>query len=229
LNKPSDERIAVKTERGPGVDTLCFSSQILSTDALGQLSSALESLAAQNPQNPVVLWSAHPEVFLAGAHLAEIADLDAESCVPYAHLGRRAIHLLGQYPAPTIAAVNGSCSGGGFDLVLACDVIVAGPRASFVHPGIRRGLITGWSGTTQLPHRLGSATSRTALLQARDIEAASAVDRLGVRQTLGDPIEEAIETARRLASLEPSRWRLWRGLRKPGFIDRFYASVVHKL
>ena len=168
------------------------------------------------------------EVFLAGAHLAEIAELDAASCVPYARRGRRAIRILEHYPSPTVAAVNGSCSGGGFDLVLACDLVVAGPTATFVHPGIRRGLVTGWSGTTRLPSRLGGSKSRAALLQTAVVSARHEEDRSLVHRTSEHPFDEAIETARRLASVEATRWRLWRGLKRPGFIDRFNAFVVHK-
>jgi enoyl-CoA hydratase len=221
--------MVLELNRRRGVDTLCFSSPILSTQALRDFSAALDSLSARNVLRPLVLWSVHPTVFLAGADLAEIADLDAESCVPYSHSGRRAIQLLERHPAPTIAAVNGSCSGGGFDLVLACDLVVVGPGASFTHPGIRRGLVTGWSGTTQLPDRLGSAASRSALLQAADVRVASLPDGLVVRLATGDPFEDAIETARHLASPNAIRWRLWRGLKGSGFIDRFDAFVVHKL
>lgn len=216
-------------DRAGDVDTLRFSSPILSSEALDELSSTLESLASQEMRRPLVLWCAHASVFLAGAHLAEIARLDTASCVPYAQRGRRAIQLLGRHPAPTVAAVNGSCSGGGFDLVMACDLVVAGPKARFAHPGIRRGLVTGWSGTTELPDRLGSAASRSALLQAADLGAAALPKGFIVRQAAADPFEMAIETARHLASLNLEGWRLWRDLKGPGFIDRFDAFVVHKL
>jgi enoyl-CoA hydratase len=201
----------------------------LSSEALDEFSSTVESLSASEVPRPLVLWSAHPSVFLAGAHLAEIANLDAVSCVPYSHRGRRAVKLIARHPAPTVAAVNGSCSGGGFDLVSACDLVIAGPKASFAHPGIRRGLITGWSGTTQLPDRLGSSGSRSALLHAADLGRASLSDGSVVRSGSDDPVEDAIETARRLASLKSTGWRLWRDLKGPGFIDRFNAFVVHKL
>ena len=96
-----------------------------------------EALVEEDPVSPVVLRSAHPSVFLAGAHLAEIAALDAASCKPYADRGRRVVEHIENHPAPAVAAVNGSCSGGGFDLVLACDTIVAGAGASFQHSAAR--------------------------------------------------------------------------------------------
>jgi len=208
---------------------MSFPSPILSLAVLDNLSSALGALAGENELDPLVLHSAHPSVFLAGAHLAEIANLDASSSGPYARRGRRAIRNLEKHPAPTVAAINGSCSGGGFDLVLACDALIAGPNARFSHPGIRRGLVTGWSGTTRLPSALGSATARAALLEARELEPVSLSIHGAVYQTAKDPVATATEKARQMASLDPSRCRLWRALRGPGFIDRFNAFVVHKL
>jgi hypothetical protein len=123
----------VKSRRGTRV--LAFLSPILSEGVLDELYSTLESLAAESGGGPLVLCSAHPSVFLAGAHLAEIAVLDAESSAPYARRGRRVIERLEDYPAPTVAAINGSCSGGGFDLALACDALITGPN---LHLEVRR-------------------------------------------------------------------------------------------
>lgn len=213
----------------PGVTVLEFASPILSLKALAGLSAALESLAAETKPDPLLLCSAHPSVFLAGAHLAEIATLDASSCGPYARNGRSAIGDLEQFPAPTIVAINGSCSGGGFDLILACDALIAGPGARFSHPGVRRGLVTGWSGTTSLPSALGSATARTALLETRELDPVAFSYHGAIVRTDENPIVAATEKAREMASLDPRRYRLWRGLRGSDFIDRFYAFVVHKL
>ena len=219
----------IGTERQSGVIVLCFSSPILSLAVVDQLASIFVALAEREPRPPVVLRSAHPKVFLAGADLSEIASLDAVSCKPYADRGRRAVQLVESYPAPTVAAVHGSCWGGGFDLVLACDSIVASPVASFGHPGIRRGLITGWTGSTRIPSLLGNTTARTTLLEARSLDVLSLTERSAVGRIADDPVEIAIETARHMASLDPARWELWRALKRPCFIDRFHASVVHKL
>jgi enoyl-CoA hydratase len=229
LNLTVDGERGIGIERRAGVTVLCFSSPVLSLAALDELTSIFAALAEEEARSPVVLRSAHPTVFLAGAHLAEIAALDATSCTAYANRGRLVVERLERHPAPIVAAVNGSCSGGGFDLVLACDWIVAGAGASFGHPGIRRGLVTGWSGSTRLPSRLGSTTARAAMLEARDLGAAALSACTAVRQITDDPLEAAIETALRIASLESVRWELWRALKGPGFIDRFQASVVHKL
>ncbi|MCJ7755094.1 MAG: enoyl-CoA hydratase/isomerase family protein [Thermoanaerobaculales bacterium] len=229
MDQSADGAGGVGIRRLPGVTVLEFASPVLSMEVLDGLSSTLESLAMENRPDPLVLYSAHPSVFLAGAHLAEIANLNASSSGPYARRGRSAIRDLEKHPAPTVAAVNGSCSGGGFDLVLACDALIAGPGARFSHPGVRRGLVTGWSGTTRLPSALGSATARAALLETRELDPGTLSCHGAILTAAEDPLAAATEKARQLASLDPMRCRLWRGLRGPGFIDRFHASVVHKL
>jgi enoyl-CoA hydratase len=229
MDRPPERHRAVTIERQAGVNVICFASPVLSLSVLAELTSVLEAVAAEGAPHPVVLHSVHPRVFLAGADLAEIAALDATSCGPFAGRGRLAVEQLADYPSPTVAAVNGSCSGGGFDLVLACDAIVAGPGASFSHPGIRRGLVTGWSGTTRLQSALGNAGARAALLETRHLDPATLALRTPTERVAENPLESAIARARRLASLDPLRWHLWRTLKGSGLIDRFNASVVHKL
>jgi len=229
MDQSADGTSAVGIQRLPGATVLELESPILTLELLDTISSTLESLAKESRPDPLVLCSAHPSVFLAGAHLAEIANLDASSSGPYARRGRRAIRALEKHPSPTVAAINGSCSGGGFDLILACDALIAGPTARFGHPGVRRGLVTGWSGTTRLPSALGSATARAALLETRELDPVTLSFHGAILRTADDPLAAATKKAQQLASLDPMRCSLWRGLRGPGFIDRFHAFVVHKL
>ncbi|MCU0234807.1 MAG: enoyl-CoA hydratase/isomerase family protein [Thermoanaerobaculales bacterium] len=201
---------------------------ILDRAALNALAAALTDLAAAPQPLPLVLRSAHPRVFLAGADLAEIAELDAGSCRAYSELGRRVVRLLGQHPAAAVAAVHGPCSGGGFDIVMACDAVVVSPDASFQHPGVRRGLVTGWSGTAALPAAIGRTAARAALLEARAVDAPTAVAVGLARRLSDDPVPEATALASRLGRLDGARLQLWRQLRGPRFVDSFRASVVHK-
>jgi enoyl-CoA hydratase len=192
------------------------------------LIDSLARLAEESPSPPVVLASSHPTIFMAGADLAEIAALDEHSCVPYSDLGRSLAAALASHTGPVVASVHGSCSGGGFDLVMACDAVVASPNATFSHPGVRRGLVTGWGGTTGLEAAMGPSTTRRALLEGATIDAPTLAG-LGVAiEVTDDPRTRARETARRIGRLHPSRLSLWRLLRGPTFVDRFRAFVVEK-
>jgi enoyl-CoA hydratase/carnithine racemase len=227
VSPPTD--LPFEAVREAGVTRLQFVRTILETRILDRLLEFLAQSARCDPVPPVVMCSRHPTVFLAGAHLGEIARLDATTCVRYARRGRRVVRALGEYPAPTVAAIDGSCSGGGFDLALGCDAIVAGSQASFQHPGVRRGLVTGWSGTTVLPEWLGSSLVRRALIAAQPLTPGE-LAAVGLVTTVhGDPVARGLEMARDLAALDSRRLVLWRSLREPGFVDRFRATVVHKL
>jgi enoyl-CoA hydratase/carnithine racemase len=218
----------LEIERDLNLAQIVIHQPILEVSLLDRLVSGLEDLASERPV-PLVIRSAHPTVFLAGAHLREIAELDAHSCTEYARRGRRVIDRLNRHPAPTVAAVHGSCSGGGFDLVLACDAIVANPNAVFQHPGIRRGLVTGWSGTAVLPQALGPSQVRRALLEGQAIGSIAMRD-LGLVHSIADETAlSATEVAVFLGSIDRDRLLIWRALRGPGFVDRFRATMVHKL
>ena len=189
---------------------LTFSSPVLAVRVLDDLAARLDALAHRAGPKPVVLVSSHPTIFLAGAHLGEIAELDETSCIAYASRGRSVIDRLHRHPAPTVAAVHGSCAGGGFDLVLGCDLIVAGPSASFGHPGVCRGLVTGWGGTVELPSAIGRAPARHALLQGSRLTVDELAAR-GVVSPVKDPVAEAaMEMAAALADLHPGRIHAWR-------------------
>jgi enoyl-CoA hydratase/carnithine racemase len=219
----------VRIERTDATEQVVFTSPILAIRILDSFASALRSLAAAGDPRPLVLRSDHPTVFLAGADLREIAALDSASCVEYAERGRTVVDLLEHHPAPTVAAIDGSCSGGGFDIALACDAVVASPRATFDHPGARRGLVTGWSGTVSAPAVFGDVTARAVLVEGRRLDSETALSLGLVGRMSADPLRDAIEMALELARLHPSRRRLWRLLRGGRFVDRFRASVIHKL
>jgi len=213
--------------RDDDVATVLLETPILARRVLSELINTLDALSREPVPPPLVLASAHPTIFLAGAHLGEISELDSQTCVDYARRGRSVASRLESYPAPVVAAVHGSCSGGGFDLVMACDSIIASPQATFSHPGVHRGLVTGWGGTTGLALVLGASTTRRTLLEGTALDATTLAG-LGVVTVADDAPAEACAAAGRLARLHPSRLPLWRLLRGPTFVDRFRAFVVEK-
>jgi len=218
-----------RLERAEGVDHVVFTVPILSGQVLSSIISSLRSAAARSDPRPLLFRSDHSTVFLAGADLREIAVLDPASCVDYADLGRSVVKAIESHPTTTVVACSGSCSGGGFDIALACDAIVAGPRASFDHPGVRRGLVTGWTGTVSAPDAIGPTAARAVLLEGRQLDAETALSLGLVNRICADPVRGAVEMALELARLDSSRLRYWRLLRGSRFVDRFRAFVVHKL
>src|SRR5258708_20402096 len=95
-------------------------------------------------------------------------------------------------PLTTIAAVHGVCFGGGFELALACDLIVADKMARFCFPELRLGLIPGFGGIPRLKRDIGNAVVRDLLLTGRSINATKAL-----AAGLASPLAAQSETPRR--------------------------------
>lgn len=217
-----DRVMAWIVEEGP-VQRLVLGQPIMTTSLLAELRGLLADL----PPCPLVIFSNHPRIFLAGAHLGQIAALDEATSRDYALTGREVMALIASHPAPVVAAVDGVCAGGGFDLVLSCDAIVAGPAAAFAHPGVGRGLVTGWGGTLALRQRARPALAAGILLQAEPVTPAAVASMGLARSVAGEPTTAATAEASRLASLHSSRLGLWRTFRTRCFVDSFRAFVVH--
>src|SRR5690606_4263699 len=121
---------------------------------LAELADALES-AADDPAVRVVLLLGDNKAFAAGADVKEMAELDAVGV--WQHARPRHWARIARFPKPVVAAVNGYCLGGGCELAMHADIIVAGETAQFGQPEIRLGIIPGAGGTQRLIRSVGKA------------------------------------------------------------------------
>lgn len=141
------------------------------------LSDALDDLAADDGVRVVILTGAGDRAFSAGRDLKELAGgPDAEDEAVIAARWRGVVRLTDrlEYPKPLIAKVRGIAFGGGFELALACDVIVASADARFALPEARRGLIPSAGGVHRLPRQMPARTAMGLMLSGRSIDAARA-------------------------------------------------------
>jgi enoyl-CoA hydratase len=125
----------------------------------------------------VVILTGTSGIFSAGADLEEIAQLTSPR--EYSLRGQALMSLIRRPARTSIAAIDGFCIGGGFDLALSCDIRIATSRAIFQYPGARLGIITGWGGTVRLPRLIGSDPAKRILATAERIDATNAL-RLGI-------------------------------------------------
>lgn len=142
------------------------------------LSEALDTLAADDTVRVLVLTGAGERAFSAGRDLRELASADAAGQAAadarWARVTRFTDRL--DYPKPIIARVRGFALGGGFELALACDIIVAADDASFALPEPRRGLIPFAGGVHRLPRQLPLKVAMGHLLTGRSMDARRAYE-----------------------------------------------------
>jgi enoyl-CoA hydratase/carnithine racemase len=174
---------------------------------LRALERFVEALEAVTPEtHAVIIYSTLPCGFSAGADLRELYYRSQELSVAERvegvreFLGRihRVLNIIDGLPLPTIAAVHGVTFGGGFELALACDLIIADKMTRFCFPELRLGLIPGFGGIPRLKRDLGNGVVRDLLLTGRSINAAKAAAVGLVGQLAGEG--EVVRVARATAA-----------------------------
>jgi enoyl-CoA hydratase len=179
----------------------------IGSDTLAELERFTEALASlQESAHALVIASARQEGFCAGADLRELYERShslgpAERVAGVRHFLERihqVLNALDVAPLTTIAAVHGVTFGGGFELALACDLIVADKMARFCFPELRLGLIPGFGGIPRLKRDVGNAVVRDLLLTGRSINAAKAQSVGLVSQVVAEG--EALRVARATAA-----------------------------
>lgn len=147
----------------------------------------------------VLVLTGAGRAFAAGADIAEMRERTFGDLTDSDHLSQW--ERLAELRIPTIGAVNGYALGGGCEIAMMCDVLIAGEGASFGQPEIGLGIIPGIGGTQRLTRIVGKARAMDLVLTGRHIDAAEAY-RLGIVSRVvpdTDVLQEALATARRIA------------------------------
>jgi enoyl-CoA hydratase len=151
----------------------------------------------------VVVIAGSDRAFAAGADIKEMDNLSAADWAKDRHLSRW--DKVGRFPKPVIAAVSGFALGGGCELAMACDMIVASESAQFGQPEIAIGVIPGAGGTVRLTRALGRAAAMELCLTGRRLPAREALERGLV--TAVYPVEsylsQALKLADKIAAMPP--------------------------
>ncbi|MGW1956702.1 enoyl-CoA hydratase/isomerase family protein [Streptomyces sp. NPDC001920] len=177
----------------------------VSTEMARSIAGACAALGADRGVRVVVLTSTHDRAFCVGADLKERNSFSDADLVRQRPVTRAAYTGVLELPVPTIAAVHGFALGGGFELALSCDVIVADRTAVVGLPEVSVGVIPGGGGTQLLPRRVGAARAAELIFTARRVEAVEARE-LGLLDVLvdeGRDREEAVALAERMAGNSP--------------------------
>jgi enoyl-CoA hydratase len=168
------ELVLVSIQAGVGTVELNRPEKLnaLSEPLMAELVAEVERLDASDGVRCIVLAGSE-KAFAAGADVAELAALSA----PELYAGRRVERwdALRRVRTPLVAAVSGFCLGGGCELALACDLIVASETAVFAQPETGLGIIPGAGGTQRLTRAVGKALAMDMVLTGRRLSAAEAL------------------------------------------------------
>jgi enoyl-CoA hydratase/carnithine racemase len=179
----------------------------ISTALAAELGDKATALAADPSVRVVVLSAAGDRAFCVGADLKERNDFTDADLLAQRPVFRRAFGSIVDLPVPAIAAVSGFALGGGFELALSCDLIVADDGAQFGLPEVTVGLVPGGGGTQLLARRIGPAYAADLIYTGRRVTADEATA-LGVvnRRVPGQHTarDAALELAAQIAANSPT-------------------------
>jgi enoyl-CoA hydratase len=205
----ADPFVLVEREEPIAVVRLNRSKQLnaLSGALLDELLERLLELDEDAAVRCIVLGGSE-RVFAAGADIAELAETGPIEAYSQQRVDRW--EELRALRTPLVAAVSGFCLGGGCELAMACDLIVASESAQFGQPEILLGLLPGAGGTQRLPPAVGKAVAMDMVLTGRRLSAREAFDAGLVARVVAREawLEEAKRVAREIAAKSPVAVRL---------------------
>jgi enoyl-CoA hydratase len=206
----TDDKPRVKVDRPAGYDGVALVTldrpevlNALDYRTLGELVVALEKLDVDESVRCVVITGAGDRAFAAGADIKEMADATPVTLTAANNFARW--ERLRRIRVPLIAAVRGFALGGGCELAMACDMVVAADDATFGQPEIKIGIMPGAGGTQRLTRALGKAKAMEMILTGANLSATEAYQRGLVSRVVAreETLNEALKLAAEVASMPP--------------------------
>lgn len=171
---------AIKVEFNNSIAWMTFTEDserrpcTLDFDVLDQLDAALDQIEKAQNVKCVVVRAASEKYFIVGANIAALQKLDPAGMDAWVRRGHAAFNRLEDFPLPVIACVAGAAMGGGLELAMACDFIVAGDGARFAQPEAGLGFLMGWGGNHRLVRLVGPARAKMMYYTGHALSAAEA-------------------------------------------------------
>lgn len=152
-----------------------------------------------------VVLTGKGKAFMAGADIEEYSNLDMGQFFAFQEKGRGMYRAIETCPKPVIAAVNGYALGGGFELVLACDMVIAAGHAKFGLPEVKLGLVPGGGGVQKISRIVGPFMAKELLMSGRFISAQEGRELRFINQIVEPDqlVETALATAEQLSGQAP--------------------------
>lgn len=175
----------------------------LNTEVLKELITFITHVQQIKDLRVLLVTGSGTKAFVAGADIKEMAAMNAVEAREFAELGQRAFNGFTQLPFAVIATVNGFALGGGCELALACDIIIASEKAQFGLPETTLGLLPCFGGTQRLARAVGLFKAREMIFSGNFYSAETAL-KMGMINSIS-PAENLLGSALKLAATIASR------------------------
>ena len=185
------ERIATVTFNRPK------SLNALNPATVRELGAAMEELSARPDVGAVLLTGAGEKAFVAGADISVMKGFTTLEALDFSLLGHRVLGFIEGMSQPVIGAINGFALGGGCEVAMACDLLIAADTARFGQPEVNLGIIPGYGGTQRLPRLVGRNLAKELVLTGEMISAQRAYEIGLVNKVV--PAAELMGAAREIA------------------------------
>jgi len=199
LTYSESDHIAILTFSRP--DAL----NVLNGEVFVELNDLLDKIE-KSATIQLVILTGHGKAFIAGADIVEMKGKSAIEARMFSQIGQETLSRIEQLPIPFIGVINGYALGGGLEMALACDFLIASDQARFGAPEVNLGLIPGFGGTQRLARVIGLNYARYYLYTAQMFDAIEAL-RMGLVQLVFDEdhlMDQALEIARLIISKSPT-------------------------
>lgn len=172
---------------------------------LGLLTELMDSLKELDTKEDIgtIVITGNEKSFAAGADIAAMAEATQEEIIKSDFIPT--FSMIRKIKKPIIAAVSGYCLGGGLELAMSCDMIIASTKAKFGQPEINLGIIPGAGGTQRLARAVGKVIAMEMILNNRTLKAEEALSRglINAVYPVEDYLNKSISLAQKIASRAP--------------------------
>lgn len=197
----------VKVERNGGAAVVIYANPPVGTmthAGADEMLGHMRGLAEDPSVRSIIITGGMPGIFIRHYDVGELSVAsDASQGTPVPEAAGRPtsgflalVDLIAEAPKPVVAAINGLCMGGGFELSLACDLRIASPDVQAIGlPETRVGIFPGGGGTQRLPRTVGEAKALEIILRGLTFDAREALRIGAVHEIAADPVARALEMA----------------------------------
>lgn len=177
----------------------------LNAKTVSELEAALKEVAENEAARVLLITGEGDKAFVAGGDIKEMLNLSAMKAKAFGQQGLRVLRSIEEMPVPVIAVINGFCLGGGNELAMACDWMLASDKAVFGQPEVNLGVTPGFGGTQRLTRLVGTAMAMEMITTGRNVKAdeAKTIGLVNHVYPAEELMEQALKVARSVAGKGP--------------------------